>query len=362
MPDWITSRRCLLILVCAGALIIGPTAATTAAGATKAVDLRVTSPEPSVQRDEATSAGLGGSADLADHTQYTARVSVTAAPGATCFGPGAGGSGEKVKISGATALGAVRDALRAKRALRPLLITDAFSFGLGVCGIGGFQAPVTGFWYLKHNHVGAAVGGDQLSVKKGDEVLWHLVSDFTQPLPSELEINAASLTAPGSSIEVTVYEYADDGTRSPAAGVSVSAGGAAAAQAAGLAPGLTDANGKTTVTVADAGELVLGASRGEDIPAAQVRVCVADSGGDCSGIFEKRIFGTDRRDRVRGSGKNELIKPAGDRDIVKAGAGDDLVKARGGGVDEIDCGPGEDIAKVSKNDKPKRNCEVVKVA
>jgi len=287
---------------------------------------------------------------------------VTAAPGATCFGPGTGGSGEKVKIPGATALGAVRDALRAKRSLRPLLVTDAFSFGLGVCGIGGFQTPVTGFWYLKHNHVGAAVGGDQLSVKKGDGVLWHLVSDFTQPLPTELEINAAPLAAPGSSLEVTVHGYADDGTRSPAAGVSVGAGGAAAAQAAGLAPGLTDANGKTTVTAANAGELVLSASRGEDIPAAQVHVCVADSSGDCSGVFEKRIFGTDRRDRVKGSGKNDLIKPLGKKDVVKARGGDDLVKARGGGVDRIDCGPGDDIAEVSKNDKPRRNCELVKVA
>ena len=63
-------------------------------------------------------------------------------------------------------------------------LTDAFDFGLGVCGIGGFQAQGAGSWYLKQNHAGAQVGGDQLAVKKGDDILWYLAPSFPYPLSS----------------------------------------------------------------------------------------------------------------------------------------------------------------------------------
>ena len=73
-------------------------------------------------------------------------------------------------MPGATALGAVRDALAGDRDLRPLSITDAFvddGFGLGVCGIGGFESEGSSFWYLKRNHVGAQVSGSQLKAPPG---------------------------------------------------------------------------------------------------------------------------------------------------------------------------------------------------
>src|SRR3954470_21318653 len=88
---------------------------------------------------------------LADQSQVTGDVTIRSDPGATCFGPGNEGSGNNVSVPGPSALGIVKDASDSNSALRPLSVTDAFSFGVGVCGIGGntFNYGDTAFWYLK---------------------------------------------------------------------------------------------------------------------------------------------------------------------------------------------------------------------
>ena len=48
------------------------------------------------------------------------------------------------------------------KTLKPLLITDHFSFGLGLCGVGGFSAHGEGSWYLKINHKNPEIGGGVL--------------------------------------------------------------------------------------------------------------------------------------------------------------------------------------------------------
>jgi Domain of unknown function (DUF4430) len=112
---------------------------------------------------------------LADQSQVTGDVSIQTDPGAKCFGP-PGGSGNSVNVPGPSALGIVKDASASDPALRPLSVTDQFSFGLGICGIGGFtfNQGDSAFWYLKVNHVGAQVGGDQYLLNAGDNVLWYL--------------------------------------------------------------------------------------------------------------------------------------------------------------------------------------------
>ncbi len=354
MPDWIKLPRYLVALVGAAAALIFPAAAFSAA----AVDTRIIGIDLGLNRAAPAGVVAGPPQELASHTQYTGTVRIKTDPKATCFGFGTGGSGERVKIAGPTALGAVRDALRADRDLRPLSVTDAFDFGLGLCGIGGFEAPSTGFWYLKLNHAGAQVGGDQLKVRTGDQVLWHLVPDFTAPLPAELEIEADPIVSPGSSVQVTVYQYADDGSRSPAAGVSLDTN--VGAQASGTL--VTDASGSASVAAGPEGRLVLGASRGLDIPAAEIRICVSDDAESCSDVLGKQIFGSNRAERIKGTSGDDLIKPFGDRDRVNARGGDDIVKARGGGRDWINCGSGDDLVKVSPNDKPMKNCERIRVA
>ncbi|MFN8150103.1 MAG: hypothetical protein U0R24_03110 [Solirubrobacterales bacterium] len=82
---------------------------------------------------------------LAEQTQYTGNPStIKTDPKATCFGPDDGGSGDKVEIPAPTAMSLLADGGATDSAIKPLSITDAFSFGLGLCGIGKTVAPSTG--------------------------------------------------------------------------------------------------------------------------------------------------------------------------------------------------------------------------
>src|SRR3954451_3846981 len=126
---------------------------------------------------------------LDDVTQYTSPARVKTDPKADCFGAGSGGSGDRVKIPNPSALGLVADALPNVPALRPLSLTDHFSFGLGVCGIGGHTGgDPDPFWNVTRNHVAAQVGGDQVKVHRGDRILWYLAPSF--PAGAELRLKA----------------------------------------------------------------------------------------------------------------------------------------------------------------------------
>jgi hypothetical protein len=322
MPIRSLVRPARLTFACAVAILIAVPALAGAKAKTVGAELRAVGP-----------AGQG----LAQLQQYTATAKIETDPNALCFGPGSGGSGDKVKVPGPTALGLVQDGSTTARDLRPLSVTDAFDFGLGVCGIGGFQASGSASWYLKHNHVGAQVGGDQVALKKGDEVLWYLAPSF--PYPPELALEAPDRVDPGSQVAVEVSEYADDGTRTPAAGATVSGGNA---------PVTADAQGRASVAVGSS-DVTLTAARGTDIPSNQAAVCVSDSPGDCAP--QRTIAGTAKPDRIKGTSLP---------DKIKAKARNDRVNARGGGPDRINCGTGKrDVAVVDASDTV-RACEKVK--
>src|SRR5918994_1863694 len=319
MPRRTALRPIGLTLACAVAMSLTVPALAGAKSKTVGAELRVVAP-------------TGQS--LAQLVQYTGTVKVPTDRDALCFGQGSGGSGAPVKLSGPTALGAVQDASATARDVRPLSVTDAFDFGLGVCGIGGFQAQGSASWYLKNNHAGAQVGGDQLAVKKGEEVLWSLAPSF--PYPPELALEAPARAEPGSQIQVEVVQYADDGASSPAAGATIGGGGSAAT---------ADAQGRASVEVGS-GDVTLRATRGADIPSNEARVCVAESAGECAG--QELIAGTGKPDKVKGT------KLA---DKIKAKARNDRVKARGGGPDKVNCGSGKrDVAIVDSDDTTKA-CE-----
>src|SRR5690349_18559448 len=81
---------------------------------------------------------------LAQQTQFTGGdVRVKTDKSADCFGDGTGGSGKRVEIPRLTALAQLADAGSSDRSVRPLSITDAFDFGLGLCAIGRAEAPQT---------------------------------------------------------------------------------------------------------------------------------------------------------------------------------------------------------------------------
>ena len=182
------------------------------------------------------------------------------------------GSGQPATVEGPTPLGAVADAARNRQRLRPLLITDEFSFGLGVCGIGGAKGDDSHFWNVRVNHVALQVGGDQFTLDPGDQVLWTLVPNpvceptppySCQPGPPELRVKAPARAEPGRPFVVRVFEWSDSGKRSAAVGVTVT--GAAAP---------TDAQGETTVILTRTRKLT--ARRAGAIASAERAVCVAE--------------------------------------------------------------------------------------
>jgi hypothetical protein len=191
-------------------------------------------------------------------------ASVKASPQATCFGAGSGGSGKKVSVKTATALGMLIRAAEFQAALAPLLITDHFvaEFGLGLCGVGGVKATKTSSWFVKVNHKVPSLGGEKVKVRGGDEVLW---AYGAYPYPDELVLQAPGQVQAGKPFGVRAFSYDEKGKKEPASGVTVSG-----------ASGPTDGAGRATVTLAAPARLT--ARGGGDIPSAGVPVCV---GGRC---------------------------------------------------------------------------------
>ena len=277
---------------------------------------------------------------LADGTQFSGRATmIKTSKKADCFGPGTGGSGDRVDVPGSTAFGQLAAAGSAFPSSDPLAVTDAFDFGLGLCGIGRAVAPATGFWYLKVNHVASLVSGEQTPVRRGDEILWYLIADFTDPTPDELALKAPTSADPGEQVRVKVLSYADDGTRSAAAGAQVSG-----------ASELTDADGRTTVTAAD-GVSRLRATREGSIPSNTVALCT-DQASRCPAGYARTVGGTSKSDKITGDAEAEAIF---------AGAGKDRINARRGQRrDKINCGPGKDRLVLAKGSKSRvRSCEKV---
>jgi hypothetical protein len=249
MPRLIPLRlaaACALALTLSAAVAITATGATSAKGKAKGVlvDLRVV--------------GKGNKV-LAEAGLSTGTTIVKTSPKANCFGAGSAGSGKSVTIKGATALGALAQASKSTAALRPLLITDAFDFGLGICGVGTSKVSGKASWYLKVNHKGATVSGDAVKLKPGDEVLWALAPSY--PYPNELALEAPESALGGQPFEVRVFSYDEKGKRKPVAGAKVT--GASAP---------TGADGKATVTLSV--PAALQATHGKEIPSPRETVCI----------------------------------------------------------------------------------------
>jgi hypothetical protein len=256
--------------------------------------------------------------------------------------PACNGSGDVERLRGATALGTLIQAADTRRALRPVRVSDQFSFGLLVCGVGDFRATADAFWLYKVNHVAPEVGGDQRRVRNGDEVLWYR-SDASRGVNTgdELDVVGPARARSGRPFTARVFAYTATGARTPAAGATVTWRGGEAT---------TDAAGRATIQADGEGELRLRAGRGADVPSSAERVCVAERLRDCSRFRGQRLFGTD--------GANRLVGTRG-ADVIRSGRGNDRVRVRGGGSDLVRCGPGRDRVRASRNDRVARDCEIV---
>jgi len=272
------------------------------------------------------------------HSFVTDSVTVVTDTSAPCRG-----SGKPVRLNGPNALGLVADATDASRPVRPLQVTDRFSFGLLVCGIGGYPASDSAFWLYKVNHVSPEVGGDQQPVKSGDQVLWYF-QDTTKGtnIGDELAIEAPARAVADKPFGITVVSYDFKGARTPAAGARVLFRGGSAT---------TGADGRATISLHGDGYRGLRAVRaapgGSDIPSAPVRVCVGDG---CAPVRGQRITGRDVSDSVKGTSG---------RDVIRTRGGNDRVNVRGGRLDRVYCGSGRDVVRLSRRDRAARDCEVV---
>jgi hypothetical protein len=199
---------------------------------------------------------------LAEESLATTTTKVPTSPKAKCFGAGTQGSGRAKTVKGATALGLLAQAASADRALRPFYVTDSFSFGLGVCTVGGRTGTSKLSWYLKVDHKGLAVSGDHAKIRAGDEVLWDLAP---YPYPNELFITGPETATAGLPFKDKVFSYAEKGKRKPVKGAKVTG-----------ADGPTGADGTATVTLTQEEEIR--ATHGKEILSNALAVCVGICG------------------------------------------------------------------------------------
>lgn len=259
---------------------------------------------------------------------------------------GCDGSGRAATFTGPTPLGALTSAAAVHPAVKPARVSDKFSFGLLVCGVGDFRSSDSAFWLYKVNHVSPEVGGEAFPVKANDEVLWYFQDTAAgQNVGDELALEAPARARPGEPVDVSVYAYSFAGRRSPAAGATVLARGGATTTAS--------ADGRATVTFRDEGYTWVRAGRGGDIPSGLVRVCVARELDRCASVRGKRLFGTEAADSVLGT--------AG-RDVVRVLDGNDVVDVRGGERDRVSCGGGSDLVRADRSDRVAADCERVRRA
>jgi Domain of unknown function (DUF4430) len=282
--------------------------------------------------------GANGRALTADR-YLTAGTKVTT----TKQPPSCNGSGATKALPGATALGALVDGSLVDSRLDPLLVSDEFSFGLLVCGVGGDNATgASSFWLYKVNHVSPEVGADQFPVKPDDDVLWFFV-DGAKNSGDELELSAPARVRPGDEFEVAVVAYDFAGAKRPVLGATVAGGGAT---------GVTDATGVAHLTLNRTGTRTLRATLDPNIPSAPEKVCVNAVLSKCAPAEGSRI---------RGSRRSELIVGSPGRDSVLAGRGNDRIRVRRGWVDRVRCGRGKDTVLAGRRDKVARDCERVRV-
>ena len=255
--------------------------------------------------------------------------------------PSCNGSGKNKQIAGATALGTLVDGSLVDGRLDPLLVSDQFSFGLLVCGVGGTNGNgSSSFWLYKVNHVAPEVGADAFAVKPGDDVLWYFV-DGARNGGDELELAAPARVQPGQEFNVTVFAYDSQGVRRPMPGATVAGGGVSAT---------TDASGEAHLTLDRPGNRTLRATLDPNIPSAPTKVCVNADLSKCAAARGSRIWGSQRGESIRGT--------AG-RDRILAGAGNDTIAVRRGSVDRVRCGRGSDTVRAGRRDRVAADCEVV---
>lgn len=200
---------------------------------------------------------------LADRGVSTGTTTVRTSRKAKCLGGKPTDGSEEV--AGPTALGALADLSALVPRLDPLLLSGAFDFGIGVCGVGRFTVTGKRWWALKVNGALATTGGDSTVLDRGDRVLWYLDRSYEQPFPDELRIRViGDRTGPRVRVKVAALDGA--GKARPATKARIFLAGREVA--------VTGGRGRAVLTVpSGTGGLVpVVARRGGAIPSNRIEV------------------------------------------------------------------------------------------
>ena len=111
------------------------------------------------------------------------------------------------------------------------------------------------------------------------------------------------------------------------------------------------------------GDLIIAGAGGDVIHAGDGQNVVYGQWGNdtiLAGSYVDTVYGGGGNDVIRTGAGEDFIFPGSGRDVVDAGRGPDHVIANDGERDVIDCGPGDDRARVDRDDVV-RNCEHVAV-
>jgi hypothetical protein len=264
------------------------------------------------------------------------------------------------RLRGPSAMGLVGHAAEVNARLRPFRTSDTFDFGAIVCEINRFTGFGDRYWLYNVNHELATIGGDQLRVGRGDDVLWYYVrctrtnANFEcvdgENYGEELDLSAPVRTRPGA-FSIRAFEYSDTGQRIPQGGIRVSG--------PGVTPVTTGPDGRATLSATSSTTLRATRPSQGDIPSQPLEVCVNSNLSRCPDGRGETFVGTGGADEVRATGGPDVIRPRGGRDLIEANTGDDRINARGGGLDRVDCGPGRDAVKADLDDRAGGSCEQV---
>ncbi|MEO8092905.1 MAG: DUF4430 domain-containing protein [bacterium] len=269
---------------------------------------------------------------------------------AKCFIAGEGGSGDKVKLPGPTAMGLLATAGAVNPDVDPLSATDEFGFGLGLCGIGAARATTDDYWSLTVNHQAAQVGGDQLTLEDGDTVLWSL-TQF--PPPNELELRAGPGAPPGT-LEVTVVEWVCSTDFPPPDPVCAESPAEGATVLGGDSNVTTGADGVASVPLSNEQTYELQAQLTGRLDSNTAPVCVSNEAAACPDPTDpvgRTIRGRRVRDSFAGTGGWDAIRSRGGKDVI------DLTD---GGSDRVNCGGAKDkvlLYTEDNDDEIAPNCE-----
>ena len=145
----------------------------------------------------------GSDRQLVDAVVHSSSMRVRTSPQALCFGEGTGGDGgfAPTAVRGPNAMGVLADAAAELGVLRPLRVSDYYSFGHTLCGIGGVEASGLAYWAVWIGDTFVETSADNARVRGGQTVVYQLTEEYPStsiPGPAPREGRRAVVGAPGS--------------------------------------------------------------------------------------------------------------------------------------------------------------------